>query len=283
MPNLSRHVLLRLLPGLPAAHRGRRRGLIRAAAMAAAPAALILVAGAGRSNRRARGGAAGTSPFPGAPGPRRRHGPPGRPPPPPATARTATGHGRRDRASTGRCPARRARTPPESGRPGVERDRRRRRARTGARTPGPAPSPSTWARSRSLSGLGITLDAASPSAGRDHPARHHLGPLEPRARRAATSRWTRGTRCTSRCRAGTQARYAQLTVYSGTGARVCVGEFRMFGPDPAAARMALGADLSFTPQELAAGAHFTDRGQPRHARSRSCGTTAPTTSGCGCG
>ena len=37
--------------------------------------------------------------------------------------------------------------------------------------------------------------------------------------------------------AGTQARYARLTVYSGTGADVCVGEFRLFGPDPAAARM----------------------------------------------
>jgi arabinogalactan endo-1,4-beta-galactosidase len=52
-----------------------------------------------------------------------------------------------------------------------------------------------------------------------------------------------------------------LTVYSGTGAPVCVGEFRAFGPDPAAAGMDLGADLSFTPQELAAGATFTDRGR----------------------
>jgi arabinogalactan endo-1,4-beta-galactosidase len=43
---------------------------------------------------------------------------------------------------------------------------------------------------------------------------------------------------------------------------VCVGEFRLFGPDPAASRMALGADLSFTPQELAAGARFTYRGRP---------------------
>jgi arabinogalactan endo-1,4-beta-galactosidase len=60
---------------------------------------------------------------------------------------------------------------------------------------------------------------------------------------------------------GTQARYAQLTVYSGTGADVCVGEFRAYGPDPAAAGMDLGADLSFTPQELAAGAQFTYHGQ----------------------
>ncbi len=56
-------------------------------------------------------------------------------------------------------------------------------------------------------------------------------------------------------------RLARLTVYSGTGAPVCVGEFRMYGADPAAARMDRGADLSFTPQEIAAGAHFTDRGR----------------------
>jgi arabinogalactan endo-1,4-beta-galactosidase len=61
---------------------------------------------------------------------------------------------------------------------------------------------------------------------------------------------------------GTQARYARLSVKSGTGAPVCVGEFRLFGPDPAASHMALGADLSFTPQELAAGARYTDRGTP---------------------
>jgi arabinogalactan endo-1,4-beta-galactosidase len=60
---------------------------------------------------------------------------------------------------------------------------------------------------------------------------------------------------------GTRARFARLTVFSGTGAPVCVGELRGLGPDPAAAGMALGADLSFTPQELAAGAVFTDRGR----------------------
>ena len=61
---------------------------------------------------------------------------------------------------------------------------------------------------------------------------------------------------------GTTARYARLSVTSGTGSPVCVGEFRLFGPDPAAAGVDLGTDLSFTPQELAAGARFTDRGAP---------------------
>jgi len=50
-------------------------------------------------------------------------------------------------------------------------------------------------------------------------------------------------------------------VFSGTGADVCVGEFRSYGPDPAAAGLDFGADLSFTPQELAAGAQFTYHGQ----------------------
>ena len=60
----------------------------------------------------------------------------------------------------------------------------------------------------------------------------------------------------------TQARYAELTVYSDTGANVCVGEFRMYGPDAAASGLDLGTDLSFTPQELAAGATFSYNGRP---------------------
>src|SRR6266702_2508302 len=59
-----------------------------------------------------------------------------------------------------------------------------------------------------------------------------------------------------------RARYAELTVYSDTGADVCVGEFRMYGPDAAAAGLDLGTDLSFTPQELAAGARFSYDGRP---------------------
>ena len=67
---------------------------------------------------------------------------------------------------------------------------------------------------------------------------------------------------------GTKARYAQLTVYSGTGADVGVGELRAYGPDPAAAGMDFGADLSFTPQELAAGRSSPTAGSSR-ARSPS--------------
>ncbi|MDA8300139.1 MAG: glycosyl hydrolase 53 family protein [Actinomycetota bacterium] len=55
-------------------------------------------------------------------------------------------------------------------------------------------------------------------------------------------------------------RYAELTVWDSGSAPVCVGEFRLLGPGPAAAGMMLGADMSFTAQELAAGNTFSDAG-----------------------
>jgi hypothetical protein len=114
---------------------------------------------------------------------------------------------------------------------------------------------------RHLSDLGITLDSGSPSASatielatttgdwQQPPALHDLA-LDP------------GSPMYVPLPGGTSARYAELTVYSDTGADVCLGEFRTYGPDPAASGMDLGADLSFTPQELAAGATFTDQGRP---------------------
>jgi arabinogalactan endo-1,4-beta-galactosidase len=109
---------------------------------------------------------------------------------------------------------------------------------------------------RSLSDLGITLDSASPSASatielastsgawQQVPALHDVA-LDP------------GNPMYFPLPSGTQARFAELTVYSDTGADVCVGEFRAYGPDAAASGMDLGADLSFTPQEVAAGAKFS--------------------------
>jgi arabinogalactan endo-1,4-beta-galactosidase len=114
---------------------------------------------------------------------------------------------------------------------------------------------------RRLDDLGITLDSASPSASasielastagdwQQPPALHDVA-LDP------------GSPMYVPLPAGTSARYAELTVFSDTGADVCVGEFRTYGPDPAASGLDLGADLSFTPQELAAGATFTDQGRP---------------------
>jgi arabinogalactan endo-1,4-beta-galactosidase len=114
---------------------------------------------------------------------------------------------------------------------------------------------------RSLSDLGLTLDAASPSADATIEVASQAGDWQPvpAARNLALDP---GNPMYVPLPRGTRARYAQLTVYSDTGADVCVGEFRAFGPDPAAAGMDLGADLSFTPQELAAGATFTDQGRP---------------------
>jgi arabinogalactan endo-1,4-beta-galactosidase len=113
---------------------------------------------------------------------------------------------------------------------------------------------------RSLSDLGITLDATSPSASATVQVASEPGDWQavPAARNIALDP---GNPMYLPLPAGTRARLARLTVYSDTGADVCVGAFRMFGPDPAAAGMDLGTDLSFTPQELAAGADFTDRGR----------------------
>ena len=113
---------------------------------------------------------------------------------------------------------------------------------------------------RALSDLGITLDATSPSASATIKVAAQAGNWQavPAARNVALDP---GDPMYVPLPRGTQARYAQLTVFSGTGADVCVGEFRTYGPDPAAAGMFLGGDLSFTPQELAAGAQFTYRGQ----------------------
>ena len=112
---------------------------------------------------------------------------------------------------------------------------------------------------RDLSDLGLTLDASSPWASATIQVASQSGDWQavPAAKNVALDP---GNPMYFPLPRGTRARYAQLTVYSDTGADVCMGEFRMFGPDPAAASMALGTDLSFTPQELAAGATFTYHG-----------------------
>ena len=263
MPNLYRRVLLRPSPSLRAAQRGRRRGLIRAAAMAAAPAALILVAGAGSAVAGPAGGAAGTSPFPGHPraaAPARTTG----------AARAATASARNGAH----------RNWPWAQGPSINWALSGQASADSAQSGDPASNaidgdagtdwcPNSWegtltidlGQARFLDGLGITLDAASPSADATIQLATTSGQWTtlPAAQNLALDP---GNPVYLRVPRGTQARYAQINVKSGTGAPVCVGEFRMFGPDPAAAQMALGADLSFTPQELAAGARFTDRGFP---------------------
>ncbi len=113
---------------------------------------------------------------------------------------------------------------------------------------------------RALDDLGITLDSASPSASASIELATTAGGWQqvPALRDVALDP---GSPMYFPLPRRTSARYAELTVYSDTGADVCVGEFRAYGPDPAASGMALGADLSFTPQELAAGATFSYQGR----------------------
>jgi arabinogalactan endo-1,4-beta-galactosidase len=120
---------------------------------------------------------------------------------------------------------------------------------------------------RTLDGIGITLDNASSSANATislatQPGDWHTVPtarniaLDPGnpmyvALGASSGRGNLPSG---------PARYAQIEVWDSGSTPVCIGEFRLFGPDPAAASMMLGSDLSFTPQEVAAGAVFTDNG-----------------------
>ena len=112
-----------------------------------------------------------------------------------------------------------------------------------------------------LSGLGVTLaSGASPStASVETAAGEGQWHAVPSARSIALDPNTPSYVPLS----GTSAaRYARITVASGDGSPACVGEFRLFGHDPASRRLMRGADLSFQRQELAAGTRFTDRGHP---------------------
>jgi arabinogalactan endo-1,4-beta-galactosidase len=113
---------------------------------------------------------------------------------------------------------------------------------------------------RPLTSLGLTMDASSPAAAAAIEVAQTAGDWVqvPGLRDIALDP---GNPVYLPLPAGTRARYAELTVFSDTGADVCVGELRAYGPDPAAAGLSLGADLSFTPQELAAGAKFSDAGR----------------------
>jgi arabinogalactan endo-1,4-beta-galactosidase len=114
---------------------------------------------------------------------------------------------------------------------------------------------------KALSDLGITLDSASPSASATIELASTAGNWQ-QVRALKDIALDPGSPMYFPLPAGTHARYAELTVYSDTGADVCVGEFRTYGPDAAASGLDLGADLSFTPQELAAGATFSYDGRP---------------------
>jgi arabinogalactan endo-1,4-beta-galactosidase len=58
------------------------------------------------------------------------------------------------------------------------------------------------------------------------------------------------------------ARYVKVDVTDNDGTPPCIGEIRLFERMPIDTIADRGADLSFEPQEEAAGAHFTDAGAP---------------------
>ena len=113
---------------------------------------------------------------------------------------------------------------------------------------------------RSLDGLGITLDLSSPSASAIIQAGTSASALTdlPSEKNIALDP---GSPMFFTIPTSTPARYLALTVFSDTGADVCVGEFRAYGVDQNTTTMERGADLSFTSQELAAGATFTYQGR----------------------
>src|SRR6185295_16121762 len=87
---------------------------------------------------------------------------------------------------------------------------------------------------RSLADLGLTLDAASPSASATIELASTAGAWQ-RVPALGDIALDPGNPLYFPLPSGARARYAELTVYSDTGADVCVGEFRAFGPDTAAA------------------------------------------------
>src|SRR3984885_6282571 len=122
---------------------------------------------------------------------------------------------------------------------------------------------------RNLDGIGITLDNASSSANATISLATEQGDWHtlPTAHNIALDAGNPmyvplGSSSASGTLPTLSGRYAQIEVWDSGGTPVCIGEFRLFGPDPAAASMMLGSDLSFTPQELNAGAVFTDNGVP---------------------
>src|SRR6185437_1461780 len=85
---------------------------------------------------------------------------------------------------------------------------------------------------RSLADLGLALDAASPSASATIELASTAGAWQ-RVPALGDIALDPGNPLYFPLPSGSRARYAELTVYSDTGADVCVGEFRAFGPDAA--------------------------------------------------
>jgi arabinogalactan endo-1,4-beta-galactosidase len=119
---------------------------------------------------------------------------------------------------------------------------------------------------RSLNGFGLTLGSGATSAlvnisaGDDPNALTPVPDLQQQTPEANTPQYwpLHGT---------LRARYVKIDVTDNDGTPPCIGEFRAFSAMPSSVIPDRGADLSFEPQEEAAGARFTDGGVPGTALS----------------
>jgi arabinogalactan endo-1,4-beta-galactosidase len=114
-------------------------------------------------------------------------------------------------------------------------------------------------RVRSLDGFGLTLGKVATTAlvnityGTDPNSMHPVADAQQQSVPAGEPVYWPAKR-------DVMARYVKVDVTDNDGTPPCIGELRLFGQMPANVIPDRGADLSFEPQEEAAGAHFTDNG-----------------------
>ncbi len=117
-------------------------------------------------------------------------------------------------------------------------------------------------RVRSLDGLGITLGDSATTALVDFSAGDSPNNLKPVQNATQQSVPAGEPAYWPAQDAQLRARYVKVDVTDGDGTPPCIGELRLFSAMPLDTIPDRGADLSFEPQEEAAGAHFTDAGAP---------------------
>jgi arabinogalactan endo-1,4-beta-galactosidase len=121
-------------------------------------------------------------------------------------------------------------------------------------------------RVRSLDGLGLTLGTGATSALVNISAGTSPGALAP-IPGAQQQTPPAGEPVYWPSARGISVRYVKIDVTDNDGTPPCIDEFRLFSATPSSAIRDRGADLSFEPQEEAAGARFTDDGVPGSALS----------------
>jgi arabinogalactan endo-1,4-beta-galactosidase len=117
-------------------------------------------------------------------------------------------------------------------------------------------------RVRTLDGLGLTLGATATTALVNFSAGDDPASLQPIQNATQQSVPAGDPAYWPIKSGGLTARYVKVDVTDNDGTPPCIGELRLFAPTSLNAIPDRGADLSFEPQEEAAGAHFTDVGVP---------------------